>query len=192
MSDTTPQFELPADIPDNFTKRIGQIAADWGALEFQINEMIWNLAAVFPVLGACITAQIYNVNGRLDALIALLRARQASEELISRVHKFQEKVREASERRNRIIHDAWTVVGAETFRLEVTARGKLNFDLVKIMDTDLAKNQADIRMWVDRFGEICNQILDALPTLPGIPRGQLEPLTRVRENRIQNQTTGTK
>ena len=76
-------FDLPADLPPAALRSIGAIATDWSALEFRISDLTWRLAAVYPALGACITAQIYTFNARVDALIALLRLRQADTKLIA-------------------------------------------------------------------------------------------------------------
>lgn len=184
------KFNLPEDIPSSCACRIGQIAADWGALEFQVNEAIWSLAGVYPALGACITAQIFTLDSRLNALLSLLKARQADAKLIERVNKFKERARGPADRRNRNIHDPWTVTSLnETARLEVTARGKLTFELVRVPDTELENDQKLIRKCTQDFNAICHDILAAIPTLPKIHLGEL---ARIERDPPETQTNETK
>jgi hypothetical protein len=178
-------FDLPADLPPAALRSIGAIASDWAAIEFMISHLTWRLAGVYPALGACITAQIYTFNGRVDALIALLRLRQADKKLIADVNRFKERSRGPQELRNRIVHDAWTRGKRKNIgrlmRLEVTARNKLSFDLLPTTQKQLKEDEQTIRQFVFSFGPLRARILDALPTLPGIPVGQLELAWIMRE-----------
>jgi hypothetical protein len=59
----------------------------WASLEYYINTSIWALADVEPAIGACMTAQMYTMNARLSALLALLKFRRADKKIIGRVNK---------------------------------------------------------------------------------------------------------
>lgn len=43
---------------DPYMLRVGRVAVVWAALEFAINQAIWQLANVEAGAGACITSQI--------------------------------------------------------------------------------------------------------------------------------------
>jgi hypothetical protein len=55
LSDDKP---LPSDLDPDFYTTVGQIASDWGTLEYVVSHCIWSAAQVDEQLGACITAQI--------------------------------------------------------------------------------------------------------------------------------------
>jgi hypothetical protein len=145
-----------------------------------MNECIWDLAGVWPALGACITAQIFNIDGRLRALLALLKFRRASQTSIDAVNRFAEEVRGPSEKRNRIIHDPWGIRpdGIPT-RLHITANKKLRFDFVVADIPQLQKDMETIKQCVAGFVAIRKTILDELPTLQKIPESELRPIVEV-------------
>jgi hypothetical protein len=184
-------FDVPADLHPTALQHIGAIASDWGALEFMISDLTWRLAAVFPALGACMTAQIYTFNSRVDALIALLRIRQADTTLIADLNRFKDRSRGPQELRNRIVHDAWTRNDrtGRTMRLEITARSRLSFGLVLVTLKELKEQRTLIRNFVTSFSPIRERILRALPTLPEIPLRELELVTPVLQ---QTPITGAK
>ena len=79
----------------------------WAMLEYYINNSIWALADIEPAIGACMTSQMYTMNARLSALLALLKFRRADQKIIDKVNKFTANVRDAQEARNRVAHDVW-------------------------------------------------------------------------------------
>jgi hypothetical protein len=83
MSDAKEVPSMPQDLPSEYYEIVGRVASDWAGLEYCINEAIWMTADVSPALGACMTAQIFNINGRLIALVALLKERGANGKLIN-------------------------------------------------------------------------------------------------------------
>jgi len=159
------------DLPPIVFELIGRVTSDWAGLEYLINECIWALALVPRPLGACITAQIFNTDGRIRALLALLKLRQADQRIIDAVNVFSEEMRGPSERRNRIVHDVWSAhedTGA-IFKMEITARNKLKFELQEI---DIETIKADVKTVFDcvkKFLGIRNLIFSSLPSLPSIP-----------------------
>ena len=75
----------PADPAyDSQFAAVGRLVDKWAQLEFAIDQAIWQLANVEQMLGACITAQLIGVNGRLQALRSLLQARGVSEPTIKK------------------------------------------------------------------------------------------------------------
>jgi len=124
------------------------------------------------------TAQIFNINGRLNALLALLKIRRASTKTIDAVNKFADEIRGPSERRNRIVHDPWgrNQTDGSTTKIEITANKKLKFEIVSV---DLAEVKKDVDMIIDsvlKFVAIKKLIEAEIPTLPDIPEAELRPV----------------
>lgn len=71
-----------------FYQEMGHLISDWAMLEHQVNESVWELAQTYPALGACITSQIFSINNRLMALIALMTVRKVDPKLIAQVRRF--------------------------------------------------------------------------------------------------------
>ncbi|HEV7911221.1 MAG TPA: hypothetical protein VGP28_09090 [Methylocella sp.] len=161
-----------------FDKQIAEITACWSCLEYYISMSIWHLAAVYPAIGACITSQIYTLDGRLKALVSLLVLRKAPAELQARVNKFSERVRGPSEIRNRLIHDQWftSQAPAEMKQMEMLARGTLKYGFKTVSITDLRKDRAKIISAMKEASAIRAAIETALPTLPEIPLTELHPI----------------
>ena len=88
--------DISEDIPPEFYELVGRAASDWASLELLVNDCIWALSGTPWGAGACVTAQIYALDGRMRALVALLKLRRANE-LAKKVNSFHEKSRCASE-----------------------------------------------------------------------------------------------
>lgn len=182
MSDTkspVPDFKF---IPE-YADLIAHVATSWATLEYYVADSIWAIAGLKPAMGACVTAQIFGINGKFAALLSLLKLRKAPDALISKVNKFTEALRGPQEKRNRIIHDVWLV--NETFpyvmgRIELTAPKKLSF---KVEDIELAELKSDfdaISKARTEFHAIRSEIYDAIPALPEMPQEELHPIMNVR------------
>jgi len=167
-----------AELDRKFFDLVGQIAHDWATLESLVNESIWEAADLDHQLGACITAQIFSLPSRLDALSLLLRARGASEELMSKVNRFIADSRRPTELRNRAVHDPLGVhkQSGEVRQLQITARGKLVFETRKVTVEQLEKDSAEINRFLDRFMELREELQVELETLPPYQRQLLFPL----------------
>jgi hypothetical protein len=157
---------------------MGHLASDWAMLEFMINELIWKLAGVSSVTGACITAQIFTINNRLMALISLMRLRGFDEGMVRELNKFAEAVRAPAEKRNRTIHDPVLVSVTEQSvgRLEVTAQRKPVFEVVPISADDINNIRLEILKCSNQFLDLRKRILQELQTLPEIPGSTSLPI----------------
>lgn len=157
---------------------MGLLASDWAMLEFEVNELIWQLANVTPVLGACVTAQIFNINNRLLAVISLMRVRGFDEKFVDEINRFMSNVRDPAEARNRVIHDPVIVNVASNSlaRLEITAQRKPKFEAALISFADLRKTRADILKYSCQFLDFRKRVLAMLPTLPEIPKSSSLPI----------------
>lgn len=183
MSDEDTENSSPFKFLPEYADCIANVASSWATLEYHISSAIWGICKLEPVAGACVTSQIYTVQGKLSALLALLKLHQAPEALVTRVNKFSERVRGPQEMRNRIIHDIWLVNNFDSSvmgRLEVTAPKKLSFKAADVQLTELQQQLASISEARTEAYEIRKAIQAALPTLPGIPSSELHPTARVR------------
>jgi len=171
------------DFAKGYAECIAQVANAWAALEYSINECIWALADTTPALGACLTAQIVSLNGRLNALLALMKHREVDPGLISRVNKFAEKSRGPAELRNRIIHDVWMQITNDPNmmgQLTITASMKLEFSLQDRQLSELVNNVRTIITCRNEAMKIRMDVFSALSTLPEIPHPRLYPITSSR------------
>jgi hypothetical protein len=101
------QKEDRVQFASEYGECIAHIANNWATLEYSINATIWILAGTAPALGACITSQIPTLFGRLNALLSIMKLRRVDQNLINKVNKFSDTIREPQELRNRAIHDVW-------------------------------------------------------------------------------------
>jgi len=89
---------------------IGKIATAWAAFEFKISNVIWRLAGIDMETGACLTAQMFTVQSRNRALLALYRLRGGNEAFAKRLNQFFAiQVDPVSRERNRFVHDPLAV-----------------------------------------------------------------------------------
>jgi hypothetical protein len=175
-SEDEPKFGF--DFPDDYAQCIAKITSYWSALESNINMSVWHLAGVYPAVGACLTEQIFTLDGRMKALAALLKLRQAPKHLIQQVNKFSEKSRKAHDIRNRIAHHTWHQ-GNESKRisqLEIGARHTLTYGFVPVPIEKLRADQDTVRNAMKESAAIRDAIETSLPTLPEIPLVELHPI----------------
>jgi hypothetical protein len=184
-SDGNPGF----DFPPEYAQRISKIIAYWAVVEYDINLSIWHLAGVYPAIGACITEQIYTLDGRCKALLALLKLRKAPKAIVDRVNKFSEKSHRARDIRNRIAHDTWhESMGGKIQQLELGARGVLTYGF-KNIEPDRLKTDAEIvRKAMVEAVAIRDDVEAALPTLPKIPLGELHPIVHSSGGSVQTRS----
>lgn len=178
MSDPSRDEPYPGfEFPDDYAQCIAKIISFWSALEYNINLSIWHLAGVYPAIGACITEQIYTLDGRTRALLALLKLRRASDELERRVNRFSDKTRKAQDVRNKIAHHTWHqgVESKEMMQLEIGAKRTLTYDFKHIPIESLKTDQDTVRNAMREAAAIRDAIEASLPTLPEIPLGELHP-----------------
>lgn len=119
------------------------------------------------------TSQLYSVNNRLLALIALLEVRRAPRELISDINKFtSSQVRGPAERRNRAMHDPVFVhiVHDKVGRLEITAQRKPVFEIKDLTVDNLASDRQEILTCTNAFMALRERIYAALPSMIEIPK----------------------
>jgi hypothetical protein len=193
MADNPTSPNAPRFIPE-YAEQIAYGCNLWAMLEYYINNSIWALADIEPAIGACMTSQMYTMNSRLSALLALLKFRRVNQKIIDKVNKFAANVRDAQEARNRIAHDMWLIDRANPGtmgKLRITADKTLNFDISPVSIEELKNDVAKISARRLEFSEIRDQIIAALPTLPEIPAEELHPIAHA-QTRPQNPTSEQK
>jgi hypothetical protein len=169
-------------IPE-YAESIAHIASNWATLEFYINDTIWTVAGLDRPTGACITSQIYTIQGRLAALLALLKLRRAPNALIAKVNKYSESIRGPQEMRNRVVHDVWLMDNhnPDTMgRLETTAPKKLSFKVQDVPLSELRDIQQTLSKVRAEASDLRLEIVAALPSFPGIPESERDPIAHVR------------
>lgn len=169
-----------------YAEAIAQTAVAWAQIEYHLNGMIWSLGDMVPALGACITAQIPTLFGRISALVALMNLRRVDPRLITRVNKFAETVRRPQEARNRIIHDVWArnrddpdTMG----RIEITAPRRLTFDIKTITLADLRKEVTAVEAACEEVLNIRVNLNELLPSLPEILQTESHPINEFLQPR---------
>ncbi|MFZ3234506.1 MAG: hypothetical protein WA417_04270 [Stellaceae bacterium] len=178
MSDQNTQDRKSFYFLPGYAEQIAHAANLWAAIEYHINSCIWGLLGTPPGLGACLTSQVYTVNARLDALVALMKVRRVDPKTITKVNKFQSRIREAQDIRNRIVHDMWLNhnIGNHMGRMQITAARELRYTIEVIELTDLKLSVAKIDERRMEFEKIRHSIFSELPSLPEIPKQELHPI----------------
>ena len=193
MSDASKISKPPGfDFPDDYSQCIAKIISNWASLEYNINICIWHLAGVYPAVGVCMTEQIFTLENRVKALLALLKLRRASKELLKRINKFAERAHKPKEIRNRVAHDTWHqgVDSKQISQLEIGAKGTLTYGFRDIMIEALRKDSETVRLASCEASELRNAIELALPTLPEIPLAELHPIVLHSGGSAQTRSTG--
>jgi hypothetical protein len=148
---------------------IGLVAANWSALERLTDSAIWRVAKIpTDEAGACITAQIFTMEGKLKALIALLRVRNVSKAAVADLNKFADDMRGLGEQRNRVVHDPWVgdVPYGNPHRFQMTAQRTLVMDYTPMPTTEVTAVAERISDAVDRFDVIIRTAISELEPSP--------------------------
>jgi hypothetical protein len=167
---------LPGHIDEKHYTAIGRVAVAWSALEAQISSAIWGAGTLPSDFGACVTSQIYTVDGKMNALIAILKTRGGFDKTIDALNSFHERrLRPLSRRRNRIIHDPWVldIPRSVAHRMQITAEKRLVFGYVSDSTENVNTLADDIITAIERFAEIIKDVtFDMLPQLHPKPSSQ--------------------
>lgn len=167
-------------IPYEYSNEIANIVSQFAQLEYNIDTVIWELAGLSDMpngidIGACLTAQIPSVVPRIEALIALARVQGVPEDRVRKLNKFKEHARGVGERRHRVAHDPWFATWqpdrpeSEVYRLQRTAKAKLEHGYKHVAIDELKALTADIQAVIDQFNELGSELLRAFWTLPETP-----------------------
>jgi hypothetical protein len=169
----------PLDQHEAHFAAVGRLVDTWAHLEFNIDQAIWELAGVDQAFGACITAQLIGVNGRLRALRALLKARGASDKSIGSIGKFAGSLSALQQKRHRAAHDPRMVHLETEFleRLEVTADNSLVFGFQPEDAKTLSATRDEIENKMNQFRELYHRCVLEIGALPDTSRPRLPRIT---------------
>jgi hypothetical protein len=128
------------------------------------------------MFGACITAQLIGVNGRLRALQSLLILHGASDASLKALRGFTGSLGPLQTKRNRAAHDPRMVhVESQRLdRLELTAVNKPVFGFQPEDSTTLDAISSEIGVKIEEFRALFNSILAEVNSLPDTSRPLLQ------------------
>jgi hypothetical protein len=155
---------------------VGRVASEWAHLEHSLDLIIWELAGIDQIAGACITAQILGATPRYRTLLTQLALRAKTEpdynRFVSQINSLMQDSYNPQERR--IIHDPWYVtfdtgLGVLPSRFsERLAQFKSmphkdpRFGIEDVDITDIEKTLMDIQKLSERVAKLHEQIKAAL------------------------------
>jgi hypothetical protein len=159
---------IPTSVSDDHYRAIGQVTANWAALEAIISSAIWQIGEIQDEVGVCMTSQIFTYDAKINALVSLLETRGGFEVVIKHINKFHEKTRGLSKLRNRIVHDPWVgdAKTGEAMRLELSSNKTLIMGYVKMTTKTLDELRDNIDKAISDFQIIIKPAIDRYPPLP--------------------------
>jgi hypothetical protein len=176
MTDKEPdEAELedrPSFIPIEYDAEVGRIARAWAHLEFSVDLVTWELCEIPHEFAACLTAQMFQMQSKIKALIALASVRGFSDEIILELKKFNSKeISALQQKRNRAVHDSRHVHEStgKVNRLQITADGSLTFGMQDEPIDKLRETRKKIEDTIFRFIDIRGRLLAQLPALRDKP-----------------------
>ena len=144
---------------------LGQITMRWSSLEELLDNCIGTLADTHPAITACITAQMMGHAPRCLTIKALAHWRGLLE-IEEATHSLQNALFDASELRNRAIHDRLLIESKtkSTFKSHRMSKKELHYGLKQFDDSEL-KNALNLieqrRMDCVRLHtRICNEVYE--------------------------------
>lgn len=106
-----------------FVRALGVLSLSWSQVEYHLNDFIWFLTNLNRQFGACITAQLIGPGPRIRSIVALMKLRGVSDDLIKEFNSLSADIESAGRQRNRWAHDQllWHHVQKKMARFEITA-----------------------------------------------------------------------
>jgi hypothetical protein len=147
---------------------VGAFVSNWAAFDAMVTSAIWQIGEIEDAIGACLTSQIYTLDGKFKALVSVLQVRGNLEKVISKVNKFHDEVRALSQYRNRLIHDPilFKVDKAAPQRLQISADKKLVMGYTDEPTENVLAQAKKVVDAIEKFEAIIRPALDRFPPLP--------------------------
>lgn len=133
--------ELVIPLSDEHLRSIGKITAYFAKLELLVSFCIWSLIEGEQRLGQIVTAEL-SFSGKVALLSSLYRYRVNSPERLTELEELLDRVSQAEEKRNAMIHSFWGAGRTkETItRIKTTAKRskglKFHFQEMKVQELD--------------------------------------------------------
>jgi hypothetical protein len=163
--------------PPGHLQAIGLVAASWSKLEWLVEELIWQLAGIMDSLwGRAITSDL-GIRARFDALLSLADVRIPDTEEEKKLQALQKRIVSGvggkpslSSLRNKVIHAYWSDLdGPRAFATNVSARGKLKFDIRPMEESEIRGIAEAIFLTVIELDRIQNELRAAGFRDPPLP-----------------------
>ncbi|MCC0035503.1 MAG: hypothetical protein H6887_09605 [Hoeflea sp.] len=152
--------KLPEDHP--FYGMIGRVAALCADIEHTLDQIIWMLAELKDVQGACITSQMMGAGPRFRAIQLLCNLRNIRDEVINDIGTIAGHVQGSADARNRLVHDSWYTGTAGVSQFRSMPSNKPEFGFVPITDKEIEKTLADVSKHQEEVLQLKRRIQDAL------------------------------
>src|SRR4051812_46652260 len=99
--------DRPSIIPIEYDAEVGRIARAWAHLEFNVDQVTWQLCEIPHEFSACLTAQVLHMQGKIKALIALATVRGVSDPILVELKRLNsQEISSLQSKRNRAVHDS--------------------------------------------------------------------------------------
>jgi hypothetical protein len=142
---------------------VGRVADAWSHVEHLLDIIIWQLAKVDDVTGACITGQIIGSFPRITAIRALCIHRKVGAGVLQQIEQLTRKIKDCQNRRNRILHDAWYAQeGGETEQFKSMALGEFIFGFHPVDESFVTETLEKIGRRTDDVAALRNAITAVL------------------------------
>ena len=154
---------------DEMLQLVGRLTSNWAVLDLNFDSSICALADLDQEYGKCILAQFNSHPPKIKAVIALAKMRGAKQESLKALRSFEGRVRTASDKRNRIIHDAWLVKGGKIIGKVVTQPDGATFGGNK---SELENALNDVLKLISEFAKIRIGVLNETGAMHKAQRGK--------------------
>lgn len=152
--------------PPGHLQEIGLVTTCWSKLEWLIEELVWQLAGIDDSLVAWTLTAETGIRMQFQTLLALAGLKISGSAQETHLKEIEKRVMsgykgEISLRaeRNTIVHAYWSAGDPPAaFLSSVKARGRLNFDIRMMRDTEIHQIAEKIFAVVSELDEIQNEL----------------------------------
>lgn len=160
---------MPKPTLEAYYLLIGKVITNYAMLEARLTSAIWRIGRIPDAIGASITSQIFNLDGKVKALQAILREHRYEKEADKLGIVIRDEVKGLSEIRNRTVHDPVLFKDGDVYRLEIKADRRLSFGYQKVDLEKLERVVDHIDAADDKIEAVLKPVLDAIPRLKPSP-----------------------
>jgi hypothetical protein len=170
---------------DPYYHALEVVATAWAEFEFNVNDVIWELANIERMAGTCMTSQMIGPGPRFRCLVALLRLRNAPKELIDMMNSLSGEAEKQGRQRNRYLHDPMVLNTADNsiHRMETTADRKVTHGAIPVEIKEIETLTNGIRSLDAKFDGLYLRILAETPPWPRTQFSQSRGIQRDRPGR---------
>jgi hypothetical protein len=143
---------------------VGRVAADWSLVEHTLDLIIWQLARLDDETGACLTAQISGVYGRIPTIVSLSLRRGLGDSILKQIKDLYGPLQFCQNHRNRIVHDPWYLDDATqlTEQFKSMAKEERLFGFHEVTEVYVNDILEKIGRRIEEIGDLRNAITACL------------------------------